>query len=345
MGATPCRIRWHIPLSALFCLLIGGQLHAQVGPNGQIDGLTAKFVDVNGVRTRYYDYGEGEAILLVHGGTVLGDAQGSANVWSRNIPGLARKFRVLAVDRVAQGMTGNPRDDRDFGIEGDVEHLYQFIRTMKADKVHLVGHSSSGPLVLYLALQHPEVVKTLAWVSGGAGFRKRGPNRLSALLAKCPPDQTSDEYRRCWKSVAHGAGSSDAFSPDYENAEAWMATLPKSIETRKRAAAIRTAAPRRDNEERAEYRDRMSDRVRGGALQMPVLFYGGKQDLWDWDADAPHAMLPGAMNLFDIFGAVNPRVKFIMINKAGHFVQREQSDQFNADLIQFIEFWNNKPKS
>jgi hypothetical protein len=65
MAGTPRRIRLHIPLSALFCLVVGGRAHAQVGPNGDIDGLTAKFVDVSGVRTRYYDYGQGEAIVLL----------------------------------------------------------------------------------------------------------------------------------------------------------------------------------------------------------------------------------------------------------------------------------------
>ena len=44
------------------------------------DGLAAKFVDVNGVRTRYYDYGEGEAIVLAGAGTV----SGGANLWSRS---------------------------------------------------------------------------------------------------------------------------------------------------------------------------------------------------------------------------------------------------------------------
>jgi hypothetical protein len=41
-----------------FCLILSGHTLAQVGPNGEVDGLTAKFGDVNGVRTHYY-YDEG----------------------------------------------------------------------------------------------------------------------------------------------------------------------------------------------------------------------------------------------------------------------------------------------
>ena len=147
-AATSRRMNSSITFAALSCLVAGGQVHGQLGPNGEVDGLTATFVDVNGVRTRYYDYGRGEPIVLAHGGTVLGGALGTANSWSRNIPGLATTFRVLALDRLGQGMTANPTDDNDFGMEGDVEHLYQFIRTLKLERVHLVGHSSSGPGVV-----------------------------------------------------------------------------------------------------------------------------------------------------------------------------------------------------
>ncbi len=51
----------------------------------------AKFIDVNGTRTRYYDEGEGDVILLIRGSRF--SPWGSANTWPRNIAGLAKKFR------------------------------------------------------------------------------------------------------------------------------------------------------------------------------------------------------------------------------------------------------------
>jgi pimeloyl-ACP methyl ester carboxylesterase len=239
MATTPLCIRSHVTL-ALFCLIVGSHTHAQVGPNGEVDGLTAKFVDVNGVRTRYYDYGQGETIVLVHGGGPGAEA-GSANNWSRNIRALARKFRVLAIDRLAEGMTDAPKDDKDFGTAGQVEHRYQFIRAMKLDKV--VGSSSAADnLTLALALEHPEIVKTLTWVSGGAAFRS-GPSKFQASLAKCPTDSLSAEYQKC--RMAARAPSPRSFSPDDEQASAWMWNLPKSVEIRKRLAAIRATGTQR----------------------------------------------------------------------------------------------------
>jgi pimeloyl-ACP methyl ester carboxylesterase len=237
-------------------------------------------------------------------------------------------------------MTANPKDDSDFGMEGDVEHLYQFIRTLKLDKVHLVGHSAGGPRMFYLALTHPEVVKTVTWVGAGGGWRT-APSKSDLLRAKCT-NPMSEAYRQCFRSVLYPP---DAFGADFLKADDWIAALPKSREMRKRGAAILAAAPRREADERTRYRDMLTERLRAGALQVPVLIYNGKQDLWDWDADAAHAALQGALNFFEIAGAKNPRVKLMVVNGGGHFVYREQPEQFNADLTQFIEFWNRNSSS
>src|SRR6266550_7345545 len=50
-----------------------------VSQSGSIGGYEAKFIDVNGARTRYYDVGSGEVILLVHGARPSGTS--SANTW------------------------------------------------------------------------------------------------------------------------------------------------------------------------------------------------------------------------------------------------------------------------
>jgi 2-hydroxy-6-oxo-6-(2'-carboxyphenyl)-hexa-2,4-dienoate hydrolase len=67
----------------------------------------AKFLDVNGIKTRYYDEGQGDAMVMIHGSRF--SPWGSANTWTRNIGGLAEKFRVIAPDKLAAGRTDNPK--------------------------------------------------------------------------------------------------------------------------------------------------------------------------------------------------------------------------------------------
>lgn len=309
---------------------------APVAPDAAVAGLVPKFTDVNGVRTRYYEYGSGEPMVLVHGGGR--GTTSSANNWSRNIPGLATRFHVFAVDKSAAGMTGNPTDDRDLSAEGEVRHMYAFIRALDLGPVHLIGHSSGGALVFYLAVQHPEVVKTLTVVAHGPGMPRAGvgPTKLDVLQEQCPP-QTTYEGRQCrLRALAHTA---QTFDEEFLAADAWMADQPKSRETRAKYAAMSPAA--REEATRA-FRERMWSRARDGALQMPILIYAAKQDTLSWDADDPHAMMRGELGFFDIIGAKNPRVKMIVVNDAGHFPYREHPEQFNADLAAFVDFWKGR---
>ena len=57
-----------IAVASLFLLAAPRPGFAAPKPDGSIDGLKAKFIMVNGVRTRYYDEGQGEPMVLIHGG-------------------------------------------------------------------------------------------------------------------------------------------------------------------------------------------------------------------------------------------------------------------------------------
>jgi pimeloyl-ACP methyl ester carboxylesterase len=146
-------------------------VRADFSTAGEVAGLTAHFMNVNGVRTRYYEAGSGEPIVLVHGGDFSGHS--SANVWSRDIPLFAKRFHVLAPDALASGLTDNPADDNDLNIQGEVDHLYDFIRALKLGTVHLVGEGRGGGCVFFLALQHPDVVKDVVIVNSNTAAPSR----------------------------------------------------------------------------------------------------------------------------------------------------------------------------
>ena len=109
-------------------------------------GSRRKFIDVAGQRTRYYEYGQGEPMLLIHGGGR--GTTSSANNFSPIIPLLAKNYRVIAFDKSAAGMTDNPKDDNDLSYPGEVKHVYNLIETLKLGAAHVVGHSSGGAVAL-----------------------------------------------------------------------------------------------------------------------------------------------------------------------------------------------------
>jgi len=324
-----------IVISVMF---VGVQAGAAGSPNGDLGGLKAKFVDVKGVRTRYYEMGQGEPMVMIHGGATAGSS--TANVFSRNIPGLAKRFHVFAVDRLGSGLTGNPLDDKDYGTQGQVEHIYQFIQTMKLGQVHLVGHSAGGGVAFYLAVMHPEMAKTLTIIAAGPEDpgMNASPTKLDGLLKKCP-DQSTYAGLKC--RVAMIGWLPTAFEDAYWEADEYMAMQPKSKEARAKVVA---GAGEEQRKAFPAWRDNLWDRVRNdGVLQMPVLLYAGKNDVLDWEANDPTANMKRELNLFDLIGTKNTRVQMIILNNGGHFMYREYPEQFNQDLITFIDFWEHHP--
>ena len=335
MVRTPVSWRRLMAPVMLLVFFLAGQDRAigAQGPDGSIGGLKAKFVDVKGVATRYYGEGQGEPMVLIHGGSTAGSS--TANVWSRNIPGLAKRFHVYAVDRLGSGLTGNPLNDADYAYSGQVEHIYQFVQTMKLGRIHLVGHSAGGAIAFYLAVHHPEIIKTLTIIGQGPASPAAadGPSRLD--LSSCP---NQDVYEGLKCRVEKLAWLPTAFDEEYWAADATMAMQPKSRAARAKVVALTNDAWRA---QATAYKEQAWSMA--AVLQMPVLLYAGKQDVLDWGQADPTAKLRGELGLFDIIGAKNANVKMVIQNQAGHFPYREYPEQFNEDLIGFIDHWKDRP--
>jgi 2-hydroxy-6-oxonona-2,4-dienedioate hydrolase len=323
VGARRQRWRWTAFAVLAVAMMFGGPAQAN-SEDGAIAGLTPKFIDVNGVTTRYYEAGEGEPLILVHGEGWSGHS--SANTWSKTIPGLAKRFHVFAPDKLGSGMTGNPPDDKDYNIQGEIEHMLAFIKVMKLDKVHLVGQSRGGGLVFFLAVAHPEMVKTLVIVDTLTAAPK-GPNDHEETLGKCR-HQPSWEAWKC-RLQALSYRPEVAFDDELFDAGRYMASLPKSHETR---AKRKAGAGEPLRSQFKAWKKTVHARIESEAvLQMPVLIYWGRND--------PSALLARGLALFDVIARKNPRVRMFTVNDAGHFHYREYPDEFNDNVINFIDYW------
>lgn len=313
---------------ALLAVDLGAQ-PAGISKTGSVGGLEAKFVDVKGVRTRYYEAGLGEPMVLVHGEGWSGHS--SANVWVKNIPGLSRRFHVLAADKLASGLTGNPLDDKDYNIQGEVEHMYQFIQTMKLGRVHLVGQSRGGGLAFFLSVAHPEIVRTLVIVDSGTASPDVGPTDRQSVLAKCPKEPDAEEWKCRLRALSFKPDV--AFDDLYFATGAYMASLPKSKET---VAKVKGGAGAPLASQFGEWKKQVHARIRKEpVLQMPTLLYWGRND--------PSAMLKDGLALYDVIAEQNPNIRLFVANKAGHFHFREYPEEFNDNVIHFIDYWSHVP--
>ncbi|MEO1490593.1 MAG: alpha/beta hydrolase [Pseudomonadota bacterium] len=102
----------------------------------------------------------GVPLILLHG------ASGNALDWQVSVlPELARRYRVVALDRPGFGHSSPPPRD-DTSLAGQVRILRAALHKMGHRRYILVGHSYSGALILRWALDFPEEVAGLVPISG-----------------------------------------------------------------------------------------------------------------------------------------------------------------------------------
>lgn len=127
---------------------------------------------IDGRQLCYVDYGKGPPIVLVHG---LG---GSWTSWLENLPALAERHRVIAVDLPGFGASevlgpGSP-------LEAYGHVVAQLIDELAITPVTLVGHSLGGLIVQRVAVDHSLLVERLVLVN--AGGITLTPFRLALLV-------------------------------------------------------------------------------------------------------------------------------------------------------------------
>ena len=107
----------------------------------------------------YVAEGDGEpAVIFLHG---LG---GFGESWRHNIPALARRAQVFALDLPGYGRSAKPRGPYDLGFFARVVH--GFMATMGIGQASLVGHSLGGAVAVTCGLTHPSRIERLCLIGG-----------------------------------------------------------------------------------------------------------------------------------------------------------------------------------
>jgi pimeloyl-ACP methyl ester carboxylesterase len=115
------------------------------------------YAPVNGVEVYYAVYGEGEPLILLHGGF------GLIEMFGPNLAALAEGRQVIGVDLRGHGRTPLPEAQMTFAdMATDVAELIKYLGFEKAD---VMGYSLGGQTALRLAIDHPKVVDRLVLAS------------------------------------------------------------------------------------------------------------------------------------------------------------------------------------
>jgi pimeloyl-ACP methyl ester carboxylesterase len=149
-------------------LAVPAVIHAQERAAALKTGETAParsgYVEANGVNYYYEVQGEGEPLLLLHGGL------GTIDMFDPILPIFTEGRQVIAVDLHGHGRTA--LGERPISLVDMGDDLAEVLRELGYGKVDVLGYSMGGGVALRLAAQHPQAVRRV--VIASAPFAQDG---------------------------------------------------------------------------------------------------------------------------------------------------------------------------
>jgi pimeloyl-ACP methyl ester carboxylesterase len=277
-------------------------------------GLPLRCIAVNDLELAVHERGAGKhACVLLHG---LGS---DMRVWSSSLAALGSRARVLAIDLPGFGKSSKP--DASYALRWVGEHVIALLDREGIDRAVVFGHSMGGQVALQLALDHADRIAALV-LSAPAGFE-----RFSASEARWIRDAVDVDYTAGASAAAVVMRHMQAFHR--MPVQAWPLLRDRlaiiggpDIRTYGRSVA-RSVAAMLD----APVLDALAD------IELPVLVTFGTED-----ALIPNRIVHGRDTAALARQAVArlPDAQLVLVRDAGHMVQLERPDEWNAAVVTYL---------
>jgi pimeloyl-ACP methyl ester carboxylesterase len=267
-------------------------------------------VVVNGVELHYIEAGQGEPVILLHGG------QGDYRAWQPQVLVLKPRFRVISYSRRYHYPNDNPIAGTNHSAIVDAQDLAGLMAQLGLGSAHLVGTSFGAFTALAFAIEHPEMVRSLVlaeppvhqWVAGDA----RGGVLYQQFMTTVhqPAGQAfargdADAALRILVDAFDGPGAFTKLPPENRTAIVSNARFFQAL------TASSDPFPNLSRDEVSR-------------LGMPVLIVKGAE------TDELHRMVTEEV------GRVLPNAQRVTIPWAGHGSPRQNPDSFNYAMLEFL---------
>lgn len=260
------------------------------------------FVQVNGIRIYYEEYGSGYPVLLIQG---LGYPSG---MWFMQIPFLSRHFRTIVMDNRGVGKSDKP--DQEYTVGLMASDAAQLLRSLRIPKAHVVGVSLGGYIAQELALNDPGLV-----------------DRLVLMATSCGGTRYLELTKALWNEIAKLAG----LPPEqiirqgmaFAVAEKFYRNFPESIE---RSVGIRmeNLQPLFAFTRQSAAAMSFDSRNRAHLIRHPTLILAGAQD----------RVMP--LVLTEELAKKVPHAQLKVFPHSAHLLFLEEADAVNRAIVDFL---------
>ncbi|GAA5037838.1 proline iminopeptidase [Marivirga lumbricoides] len=279
------------------------------------------YVEVEGGKIWYKVLGEGTAtpLLLMHGGP------GGTHRYFYELEPLSKERPIILFDQLGTGRSGYHTDTTLLKVDKFVEQVNQLKKHLKLEEFYLLGHSWGAALELEYYQAHPQGIKAIIfsspyvstpiWTADADTLIMQLPDSVQAYIAEA-------EATNNYNSTAY----------QYANELYWSQFGLRSEYKRHPLDTVEASGNSfiynymwGPSEFTATGTLKNYDNVQAlKAVEVPALFVTGEYD------EARPATVKRLQKMV-------PNSKFAIIDDAGHSTARDNSQQYNEVISQFLK--------
>ncbi|MHA1914585.1 MAG: alpha/beta fold hydrolase, partial [Promethearchaeota archaeon] len=246
----------------------------------------------------YYEItGEGDPLLLIHG---LGS---STRDWEEQVPVFSTKYQVITIDLRGHGKTDKPKGP--YSIKMFAEDIAELLNILEIKLVNVLGISLGGGVAFQIAVDFPDLVKSLIIVNSTPEVRVDSFKQKREFIKR-----TIIIKLVGMKKMGEVLAPRLFIKPEMEDKR--LKLIERWMENDKKAylAALYTLKG-------WSVRNQISN------IKCPTLVIGSDEDY-----------TPSSIK--EEYTALIPNAKFIEIEDARHAVPMEKPEEFNEIIMKFL---------
>jgi pimeloyl-ACP methyl ester carboxylesterase len=178
-----------------------------------ITASQGQLVYANGIKIHYLDQGEGEPLVLLHGGVVSTNPiwTGVPVAYASHMDTLAEHFRVIAPDTRGCGKTRHTGGAISFDLLAD--DVAGLIDALGLERPLIAGFSEGAITATILGIRHPDTVRAIVNHAGFDAFDPEAPTiAMMRQILGGSPDATEPDP----DAAARGFEASEQMRPMFE---------------------------------------------------------------------------------------------------------------------------------
>jgi len=246
----------------------------------------------------YYEVtGQGEPLLFIHG------LSSSSRSWKKQVPPFSQRYQVVTFDIRGHGRSDKPIEP--YSIELFAADTRELLRALGMSSTHVVGFSMGGMVAFQLAVDAPEMVRSLCAVNCCPEGSVRTFNDGIEVFKHLVGMQFNSSRRRRQNKDSEPVPASGKERPHQSMIER-MAVTNKLAYANAFSALVKWS---------------VADRL--DTIRCPTLMITSDKDF------VPVSVKQG-------YAAKIPDAELVVINNSRHAAPKERTEEFNEILLGFV---------